>query len=258
MYDRDKIESIIPVYESFLQEKRDDYLNHIIKYRKMQDRYIGKNLNLYSKEQLQEINDSYDGLTQKILYTLIQLDKNWAMHGYHTMKNLHYLENPPETAEWNQTDLIIFNMFIETYLLLSRSLLDSYMRHVTLVSGKKNVGLMRVSKFKRQLRSVDSAFTIKGEAMLDYFEKKVFGEKRWGSLLRKWRDQIAHGKNINLRYQEPEDSRFLIHLYWPTLEGEPFFDFCQMVYNGIFDMICDTSQLLFDIEWQAGPHNQIT
>ena len=87
----------------------------------MQDKYIGKNLNLYSKEQLQEINDSYEILTKKILYTLVQLDKNWAMQGYHTMKNLQYLENPPETAEWNQTDLIIFNMFIETYLLLSRN-----------------------------------------------------------------------------------------------------------------------------------------
>ena len=59
-----------PFYESFLQENRDDYLNHINKYRKMQDKYIGKNLNLYSKEQLQEINDSYESLTQKILYTL--------------------------------------------------------------------------------------------------------------------------------------------------------------------------------------------
>ena len=255
MLGTDEFDSIISFYESILKKNQEDYLNHIIKYQKMQNKFLTDNSNDYTKDQLNNIKESFEVFKQKTLFQLLHLDENWAMWKYHTNKNIQYLDNPPIIAEWNDSDLIIFNMFFETYLLQARSLLDCYFRHVCFILGKEKVKMMSVSTFKKNMRTVSSNFKQKGENILDYFNEKVFEKGEWGDKLRKWRDHIAHGNKINLRYQEPLDGHFRIRLYWPTLEKEPYFDLCQSISNGIYAMICDTSELLFDLKWQSGPHH---
>jgi len=248
-------EYLIPTYQRFIIKNKEGFENYLIKYQKMQDHYLDANRDLYSEVLVGLINRSYDALFLKSLFSLIHLEENWTMRTHHTLKKVLAQDELPQFIDWTDVDVIIFNMFLEAFLLQTRSLLDYYMRHICYLLGNENVGLMNTKNFYKHLRTCDEIFKEKADQIKQYFDVNVFEKSKWGGKIRKWSGVIKHGQNINMRYKEDFRQVGKIPLQWPALEDIPFFDFCQSMSNGFFEMIVDTSEILFSLKWQSGPHN---
>jgi hypothetical protein len=97
-------------------------------------------------------------------------------------------------------------------------------------------------------------FKNKRDRLSDYFKKEVFGKDRWGTTLTNLRDIIAHKERLRSSYKGSEKLLGKVLLDWPTIQGKTFDRLCQDIEEGMFDMIRETSPILFDLEWKSGPY----
>jgi len=121
--------------------------------------------------------------------------------------------------------------------------------------GYEKPGMMSLKKFYRCMKSTQEPILKRKSARLHcYFKKNVFSEDGWGTLLKGLRDKIAHQEHLRSSYEGSEKLFGKVLLDWPTLRGKTFDRFCQEIENGMFNMIRETSPILFDLEWKSGPY----
>lgn len=82
-----------------------------------------------------------------------------------------------------------------------------------------------------------------------YFSNRVFGNESWGTILRSLRDKIAHRDMLRLSNKSTE-YLFNDELFdWPTIQCMTLDRFFQSIENGIFELIQETSEILYEKQW---------
>lgn len=251
-----EIRTIVPIYESFIMKFKKDHEIHLLKYRRMQDLYLEKNLKYYTKNQIQKIKQRFDALVHKSLLTSLHLEQLWAMSDYLRNNLLYSLDNLPKKVMWNNTQLIIGNMFLQSYLFQARSMLDFYMGYICVLFGEKRIDSMSIRNFKKKMKNIKGCFNKKASDILEYFNNYVFKSGKWGNSLNKLRNIVTHGNDIQIQYDSKEILLNKIILNWPTINGLTYEQLCQEIDNGIFQMLVDTSEILFELEWKPGPYKR--
>ena len=141
---------------------------------------------------------------------------------------------------------------LECFVLISRSFLDFYMLYICLLLRTGHKGSMSKSRFFKALEStLEDPFHERASTICDYFENHVFSsseslsQDNWGSILRSIRDKIAHRDRL---HTYPGQS--------PVIQGNFYEEFCQKMQNGMFELIRETTPVLFNLEWKSGPYRE--
>lgn len=251
------MKTILPATESLVEKAHLNYETVILKLRQMQDIYLKRNRKLYSNSQVYKIQRSFKAVEHKFFLSSLHLEQLWALSMDSRWELLDAIENSLDKLKWDDTQLVIGSMFLESFLFQARSFLNVYKFYICLVMGIEDPGKMSVERFYTRMRSCKrSSFQKRAIHLLEYFENTVFGPGKWGKLLKELRDKIAHRDYIRPSFDGKETIFEKILLDWPTLQGMTYDQFCQHINNGIFEMLYDTSPILFELEWKSGPFKQ--
>jgi hypothetical protein len=186
----------------------------------------------------------------------MHLEQLWSIRDYNVDEIVLHIDVLPSEVTWNETQFIVGNMYLESYLFQARSFIDIYMRYICTIFELGKLGHLSRKKFKKRLRNTPAKYTKKAENITNYFNNNVFAPEKWGSLIKELRDQISH---IGENYIQVEKAGTVIEveLYWPTVKGLTFDKLCQGIDTGIFEMLVDTTPILFDLEWKPGQYTQV-
>jgi hypothetical protein len=225
-----------------------------LKLQRMQEIYLNKNNALYSHSHIDQIKRHLQSVTYKFVLTDIHLEQLWALSLISRSNLWKALDDSHDRLEWNDNQLVIGYVFLESFLFQARSFIDIFFRYICLLMGDEKFGKMSSKKFFRFMTSNKKPFKNKRDRLHSYFKEKVFGEDQWGALLRSLRDKIAHQEHLRPSYEWSEKLLDKVHLDLPTIQGRTFDRLCQEIENGMFEMIRKTSSILFDLEWKSGPY----
>ena len=241
--------------ETVVEKARAHIAPVLSKLGRMQEIYLTRKGGVYSDSHVDQIRKSFEAVQYKYLFTFIHLEQLWGLSMESRFGLLDALANSLDSLKWDETQSVIGSLFMESFFFQAMSLLDVYRFYICLITGIEDPGLMTASKFSKRMKSRNGTpFQAKAEKIRDYFEKEVFGTGQWGKLLEELRDKIAHRDHLWPSYEGWETLLDKVLLDWPTLRGKTYDRFCQDIDNGIFDMFCKTSPLLFELKWKSGPH----
>ena len=110
---------------------------------------------------------------------------------------------------------------------------------------------MTRKNFTKQVKRVEEPFAERAGAIWRYIEDRVFGEQRWGALVRDLRNKIAHVGEL-YPGEDGDETAAGIFLDWPTVQGLTLERLAQDFQNGAFDLFADLAEPLFLCKWKAG------
>lgn len=224
------------------------------KIERMQDLYLAQNANLYTAEQSAQIRRWLGAVQYKYLAAHVHLEELWTLSMASRWSLLDLIEQAVEKQDWTNSDLMIGSMYLENFLLQGRSFLNIYMFYICLILNIANPGSITIDAFQTHMRKVKGErFERRALSIGSYFETTVFSEGKWGRIIKDLRDKISHRENLRPSNQGDEVIAGVL-LDWPTIRGMTFERFGQLFANGMFEMICATTPLIFELEWKAGPY----
>lgn len=228
--------------------------NVLLKFHRMQDIYLTKNNTTYSQDQIEYINKQSNSLSFRYRSTSLSLEQLWALSMSFQWRNFNVFNEIDDINCWRDDDIAIGLIVMESFLFHARSFLDIYMLYICLIMGMEKPKMMTTSEFKKFTRSIErTPFNRKSDKIRTFFEDNILSEGSWGYTLRSLRDKITHRETLRYtrRVKRSHNDKDLI---WPTILNESFADVAQYFKNGLFSTIQQTSPLLFDLEWKAGPY----
>lgn len=249
------LKTILQAIEPIVEKTRSQTKETLFKLRQMQEIYLKRSSERYSNSHINRIKRHFASVEFKFLLTCIHLEQLWALSEDARFDLVDAVANSLERLDWTANQSIIGSLFLESFLFEARSFLDVYMFYICLIMGIDNPGTMKVTKFKQHMKSrKETSFEKRATQLLKYFEQQVFGKDHWGELLRSLRDKISHRERLSPSRNGSETLLGKVLLDWPTLRRKTFDRFCQDINNGMFEMLCETSPMLFELEWKSGPY----
>lgn len=246
---------ILPVTETVLKKVRKHIKTPLLKLGRMQEIYLRRNNELYTNPQIYQIKKSFKSVEYKFLFTNFHLEQLWTLSEDTRWEVLVALANSLDRLRWDDTQLNIGSIFLESFLFQAVSFLDVYMFYICLVMGIKDPGKMKVKKFFKLMSSTrGNTLQKKAIKLKEYFEGSVLGKGQWGELLRSLRDKIAHRDCLWPSLDSNETLLKNVLLDLPTIQRKTYERFCQDIDNNLFEMLRKTSPVLFDLGWKSGPY----
>ena len=248
--------NIITESQIILDKTQDNIKTPMRKIERMQEVYLKKRNNLYSDMQIKKIWKSFETVRQKYVFLDFHLEQLWSLSMKSRQKLHHIFENSLDNLEWDDQKKVIGILFLESFLFQAKSFLDVYLFHACLILRIDNPGYMSVDKFYKHLDAITHQdFIDKAELVKQHYQTKVFGDDHWGEILRSLRDKIAHKDCLHPSYEGKETIWGNVLLNWPSLHGLTLERFCQeIIKNGIFEMMIETSMIFFELEWKSGAY----
>lgn len=233
------------------------------KVQSMQKAYLMANKGNYTDENLQLIQNALNAVCHKFTLSIIHLEAIWHISTSARNEILTDFENSIVVHSWDDIDKTLGSLQLEAFLFQTRSFLDIYQKYCLTVMGKEVVQISK-DDFIKQLSKVDAKYTNTALKIKTYFEEVVYCDivanlneaspfecKGWGKLIRNLRNKIAHQNFIKYSYDGTE----VIHqikLDWPSLKGVTYDRFGQLIHNGVFALVQETSSVLYEQEWISG------
>ena len=233
------------------------------KLNEMQNAFLQKNPSLYSAAEEQSINYYMKALSYKFHLSNLSLEQLWSLSEQTRMKVVDALQNSLDNLDVSDDELLLIAFTFEGFLFYAKSFLDFYMLYICFLFCTGYQGSMSTKRFYKELRKdLREPFKSKAEQIEKYFQTKVFGNPgpsslstgNWGTLLTSMRDKVAHRDLLRPSFESEEKLAKEILFNWPTIQQETYDRFCQMMQNGMFFLIQDTTPILYDLEWKSGPY----
>jgi len=235
------------------------------KLKAMQDIYLRKNANLYTKSEEKELRYYLDVVLYKFLLVDLSLEQLWALSMAKRSELLQALENSLDRLDCSDDEQLLMSFALECALFESSAFLDVFMLYTCLLLKASPIVYMTKSKFYRSLKGIKAApFAEKAAGVKTYFDTKVFGDPKqpagfadpnWGDLVISLRDKIAHRDRLRPSFDGDERLLDKVLLDWPTLRGLTYERFIQSVQSGMWLLAGqDLAPVLYDLEWKPGPY----
>lgn len=214
--------------------------------------YLDKNKGLYSKPEINFIEESLNALCLKHTYFAYASSSLWAL-SEHKRDHISYPESTPiEVSQLSQSEALFYCTTFELAIYEARSLIEFTMNFCSAIMRYQPL-IIGLSEFnKKWNNNIEPPFTEKAQVLWSYFNDEVFGKGKWGNELRSIRDKIAHKTTIKLN-REGREHILNVRLDWPTIKENTCDRFVQeSVVNHIHYMTMDVFELLLGIKWQPG------
>lgn len=228
----------------------------------MQNIYLQKNSRYYSQDEQQTIIYYLNASKYKFQLSNLSLEQLWSISDYTKMKVVDAISNSLDELDISANEKLLISFTFESFHFFSKSFLDFYLLYTCLILRTGHEGSMTKEKFYKEMRKKsDEPFHAKSIEIKAYFNNNVFvdpnhasiSSKNWGSFLSDIRNKVAHRDRIRPSFNSNEKLIGDVLFNWPTIQDMTFDRFCQDIQNGMFSLIQDTSQILFDLEWKSGP-----
>lgn len=222
----------------------------------MQEIYLQRNSDLYSKVELQQLRYYLKAVSYKFYLATLSLEQLWALS--HTKRNnlFYALQNGLDRLECSDDELLLSSFALESFLFQSRAFLDFCMLYICLFLRTGHTGKMSREKFGKELAKVQQIpFNEKAQWAKEYFDAQVFGRydgrsfhlNHWGTLLISLRDKIAHRDRLRPSFNSDETLIGQVLFDWPTLQDITYDRFCQYMQNGMFSLVTDVFPVLYEL-----------
>jgi hypothetical protein len=234
---------------------------YLEKISKLHDAYLDEKKSLYNHESIIKITKAFGFIKHKSTLLTIHLEGLWKESEIARREILLDYDNSTKEHRWTDIDKTIGSLRLEAFLFQAKAFLDAYVMYCLLLLKVRNLPKKTLSKFE-VFEDVPREFTNPAQKVKDYFSKIVYGSNidwgplgsnGWGRVVKSMRDKIAHTYYINSDSEGVEVIQDII-LKWPTLRGMTYERFCQSVENGIFYMIVEISEILYEVDWNNN-HN---
>ncbi len=223
----------------------------VLKVGQMADLYLRRNAGAYSDPDLQAIRESVASLQWKMQSSAYHLEWLWA-HSLRCRYDILDLLDTNVRAEWTDDQRFQAAAHLEAYIFQARAYLDFYFHLVCRVCSCPEVPhMMSTRQFHTTLRRAPAAHKARANAIHTYVNDQVLAPGRWGALMRSLRDRIAHADRLKPSRASTE-SVGVVLLDWPTIRGLTFERLAQDFDNGRFELLRETSPILFELPWLSG------
>lgn len=229
----------------------------------MQEIYLRRNPELYTRAELQHLRYYLKAVSHKFYLATLSLEQLWALSHTKRGELCCALQNSLDRLECSDDELLLSSFALEGFLFQGRAFLDFYMLYACLFLRTGHSGSMSRRKFAKGLAKVQQVpFAEKAQWVKEYFDSKVFGVSdgrsfdlnNWGTLLVSLRDKIAHRDHLRRSFNSEERLLGEVLFDWPTLQDMTYDRFCQYMQNGMFSLVTDVSPVLYELEWKPGPY----
>lgn len=230
---------------NFILKQNAQFLNKLVSYHEVY--FAGSDY--YSDLQVENVRKTLEAVLFKHTLILVHLEVLWQNSEKSRTEILRDYENSIVHHKWNDVEKMMNSLELESFLFQVRAFLNIYQIYCSQVLGNTKI-LNKTKEFYSYLDNTDGLFKVKSERVKKYFCEVVYVKHGWGDLTKSLRDRIAHYDFIRYNYEGNE----IVHdvlLDWPTLKGLTYERFGQDVANGIFYMITNVSEILYDVEWQS-------
>lgn len=250
-----------------VEEVRRNALSAPQKLKLMQKVYLDRYPDLYSEEERKQLEYSLGTANFKFYLLAISLEHIWVLREQNEDGLFQALKNSFDRLIITDNELVVSSYLLENLLFQGVAFLDIFMLYILQLLKTGYVGSMTSPKrfFAKLELAQDGELRKKGERVLEYFQKNVFGEgqkgqmgaldpKNWGTLLRSLRDRVAHRDRVRPSFNSNERLIGNVLLDWPTLQDLTYDRFGQSIQNGMFSMLQSLSEVLYGLEWKPGPY----
>ena len=242
-------------YDTILSKAKETIQPVLLKMERMEEIYLKANEKNYTQERIEDIKDSLSAVRFKYFLSHSHLEELWTLSEKHRLSLPELIENSVNVHKWNDNDLLLGSMFLESFLFQTRAFIDFHMRSVCLILNQDPPVYMSLRKFEESIKKItNDKFKDRARRLKRIFENDVFGENKWGHVLRSIRDKIAHRGKLKPSLHGNETIASVL-LDWPTIRKMTFERFAQDIQEGSFDMLRDTTPYLYELEWKTGPYN---
>jgi hypothetical protein len=262
MFEQQKVAKGLQILLSETRKQADSFPP---KLHAMQAIYCERSGNLYTTEELSQLQYYLRAVIYKFHLATLSLEQLWSLS--HTKRDelLEALENSLDRLECSDDELLLMSFALEGFLLQGKAFLDFYMLYLCLFLRTGHAGSISRSKFNKAMEGVgENGFAEKVKLVKDYFDTRVFGEfdrrfalspDNWGTLLTSLRDKIAHRDRLRPSFDSEETLVDKVLFDWPTIQGITYDRFCQYMQNGMFSLFEDVSPIICDLEWKPGRYH---
>lgn len=231
---------------------------------KMQSIYFSRTPIDYSTQEKKAAEYYLNALKHKFHMAALSLEQLWGLVEEKQNRSiLEAIEQSLDKLDISDNELVLTSFAFETFLFQARAYIDFYMLYICYFLKTEHEGKMSRTRFRKSLERVierDSELTEKASKVLSYFDIHVFGEydsksieiANWGKLITEIRDKTAHRDIIRPSFESEETLMGKILLNWPTIQGITYHDFHTYMQNGMFDLIKNLSEILYDLDWATG------
>jgi hypothetical protein len=232
----------------------------------MQEVYFERNLSNHSEEEQTLLRGRLQACNYKWFLSSLSLEQLWAMSDERRLQLTQgALQLAPDADPLAEDNLMLISFAYEGFLLQARSFLDYYMKYLCLFLEGRDINKISSTKFRKCMKTQNVRFPQKNEKVTDYFSSYVSNmlaknemapsdSLKWGDLLISLRDRITHAKPLRYSFKSSEQLTGGVRFDWPTVQDATYDRSAQDISNGMFEMLKEIAEILYELPWQAGPY----
>jgi len=225
----------------------------------MRRQHLTNNPHEYTTDEVTWLDYFHNAYVYKYRLALIHIESIWALQPSNHNEGLSLeaiLSNMYDQVSINDQEITLICSLTEDFLVHASTFLDFYLIYLY-----RFFHIKQEMKFERVLKDLDQTpqhLTAKKASISAYlqtvssFTKGQTTEARWGTMIHYFRNSIAHRDRV-LPQPHLSPPKTLTEQLMPRVPTTTLAAFCQDIANGMFTLLIETSPLLYDIPYRAGP-----
>lgn len=193
---------------------------------------------------------SMDALVWKLTAAGIHLERLWEYNETAAMELLleNAVQNRFEPKRYTDKEIAYLTVEFEAYLMQARAFISIAQIHTLDACRVPFRGILTNEKYNNAVRKAPTDVSIKLTQAYDYFAGEVFGDGKWGSLLRSLRDRVAHFDRIRPSVSTNQYTEEF-NVAGLTLER-----LAQDFENGHYYLLVNVIAPIWEREWKPGAY----
>jgi hypothetical protein len=193
---------------------------------------------------------SIDALVWKFTAAGIHLERLWEHNETVAMKLVleNAVQNRFEPKRYTDREIAYLTVEFEAYLMQARAFISIAQIHTLDACRVPFGGILTSEKYENAVRNAPTDVSIRLTQAYDYFAKEVFGQGKWGSLLRSLRDRVAHFDRIRPSVSTDQYIQKL------NVSGLTLERLAQDFENGHYALLVDVIAPIWEREWKPGAY----
>ena len=191
---------------------------------------------------------SIDALIWKLTAAGIHLERLWEYRESVAMKRLLENANQYDFEPKRFTDKKVADLTVEfeAYLVQARAFISVAQIHTLDACRIKFGGQLTNENYKKAVGTAPPEVSDRLVCAYDFFKNEVFGNGKWGTLLRSLRDRVIHFDRIRPSVSKNADTEQL------SVAGLTLERLAQDFENGHYDLFLDVIAPIWERKWIAG------
>ena len=237
------------------------------KLREMQARFLDRNSELLSDEQIELLKYYLNGFLYKEFLCDWLAEQIWGIvrTGTSDRPLVTVLHNSLDSQDTSDIDTVALSLSLDNYLVQAAAFLDFYLLYIGVYfrqqSGK---GFVKWADIEKVLKlNHQPPFDKKAQEILTFFNERVFFDqiayetfsiRGWGKIVNELRHKVVHRDREVPDFSEGTSLTEKMIEGWPEeLRSLGCARFCADVRGDMFLMVSTLAGVLYDEVWRPGP-----